>query len=281
VACSAGSSRRAESPLRSLVRASSLAALLALAATLAQAADDVVILANGDHISGKVVAKGTKFLRFQTPYGLLAINIGKVERIQRADGTEEVLNPLPQPVATPPPPPPRALSVILQVTGKTFWQAWDAAAVPADPTLRLEVRLDDRPLASYLDAKMDGGEIPKAVVNSFSFTTDSLKIQPAPGTKALFPEIKTGRIQLPLEVAGDLAGAHRLRIAYQTNDGNPESPQWRDLASAETTVTLQADGPTTVRIEQERGSMEFSKRRMKNVETFQLALKLDTPTPEP
>jgi len=34
-------------------------------------------------------------------------------------------------------------------------------------------------------------------------------------------------------------------------------------------------------VEQDRGNVEFSKRRMKNVLTFELALKLDTPGAEP
>ncbi len=49
----------------------------------------------------------------------------------------------------------------------------------------------------------------------------------------------------------------------------------------EAPLVLSAEAPNTFRIEQERGRMEFSKKRMKSVETFALALKLDTPTPEP
>jgi hypothetical protein len=259
-----------------------LAGLLCLGIPFAGAADDVVVLLNGDRITGKLVAKGTKLARLQTPYGLLVIGLDKIDRIRHADGWEEVVAAPPKPPvtpATPPPPPP--LRVILIVAGKTFWQAWDASAAPADATLRLELRLDDRPLVSYLDATLDPGEISKAVVNSFSFTADSLRIVPGPGVKALAPEVKPGRILLPLEMPAALAGSRRLRLAYQRNDGTVDAPQWRDLALSEVTVPLQAAAPTTLRVEQDRGSMEFSKHRMKNVETFQLAVKLDTPSPEP
>lgn len=256
-------------------------ALLALA-LLAPVADDVVILTNGDRISGKVVAKGRRTLRLQTPHGLLQIPLDKVERLRHADGSEEVLratpSPSPSPVAAKPPPP---VKLVLAISGKTFWQAWDAEAAPADPTLRLELRVDDRPAATWIDSTVDRGEIPKAVVNSFSFTPDSLKVAAGPGVKALPPDLRPGRIQLALDLPVELAGARKLRLAYQANAGSPAAPEWRDLVLIEVTLVLSADAPNTFRVEQDRGGMEFSKRHMKNVETFQLALKLDTPSPEP
>ena len=54
-----------------------------------------------------------------------------------------------------------------------------------------------------------------------------------------------------------------------------------DLAVAEVTRDLAVEEPNVFRVEQERGKMEYSKRRMKNVETFQMALKLDTPSDAP
>ena len=54
-------------------------------------------------ITGQVVAKGTRRVRVQTPYGLLVIPREKVDRIRKDDGTEEVLNA----PAPPPPLPPR------------------------------------------------------------------------------------------------------------------------------------------------------------------------------
>ena len=254
-------------------------ALLALA-LLASPADEVVILTNGDRISGKVLAKGRKLLRLQTPHGLLQIPLDKIDRLHHPDGTEEVITPPPSAgaVAAKPPPP---VKIVVAITGKTFWQAWDAEAAPSDPTLRLELRVDDRPAATWIDSTVDQGEIKKAVVNSFSFTPESLKVAAGPGVKALSPEIRPGRIHLALELPAELAGARKLRLAYQANGGTALAPEWRDLVLTEVTLVLQVDAPNVFRVEQDRGGMEYAKRHMKNVETFQLALKLDTPSAEP
>ena len=259
-----------------------IACALLVLALVAPPADDVVVLTNGDRISGRVLAKGRKTLRLQTPYGLLQIALDKIDRVRHPDGTEEVLSkpPSPSPAAggakLPPP-----VKLVLAISGKTFWQAWDAEAAPPDPTLRLELRLDDRPAATWVDSTVDRGEIPKAVVNSFSLTPESLKVAAGPGVKALAPEIRPGRIQLGLDLPADLAGSRKLRLAYQANAGTAAAPEWRDLVLTEVTLALQADAPNVFRVEQDRGGMEFSKHRMKNVETFQLALKLDTPSAEP
>jgi hypothetical protein len=93
---------------------------------------------------------------------VLTIDLDK-STAKRADGTEEVLSAPPKPAPTPlllPPPP--TLGLVLAISGKTFWQAWDLEAAPADPTLRLELRVDDRTMAVWSDANVDEGEIPKA-----------------------------------------------------------------------------------------------------------------------
>ena len=46
---------------------------------------------NGDRISGRIVSKGRRTLRLQTPHGVLVIGLDKIDRLRRADGTEEVL----------------------------------------------------------------------------------------------------------------------------------------------------------------------------------------------
>ena len=87
-----------------------LAALaLLLCAALLRA--DVVVLVNGDRVSGHVVGKITRRVRLQTPYGALVIPADKVERIRRDDGSEELLNvrahPTPDAPAASPPGDPR------------------------------------------------------------------------------------------------------------------------------------------------------------------------------
>lgn len=252
-------------------RSASLLLGLALALPTLLGAD-VVVMSNGDRFTGKTVIRGTRFLNLQTPYGRLRIPLDKIERILKEDGTEEVLNPPAGPAGplAPPAPRPRPLRLLLAITGKTFWQAWNPKAPPPDPTLRLEVRLDEKPIAAYADGLLDEGEIPNAVVNSFSFAPEAVKLLPTPGVQLLAPEVRPGRVRLEIDGPPESAGRHRLRLAYQTNEGTPAEPAWRDLVETTTDVELSPESSTTVRVEQERGRMEYGKRKMRNVETFRI-----------
>jgi hypothetical protein len=246
-------------------------ALLVVLACLVAAplfAADVVVLLNGDRVSGKVIGSITRRVRVQTPYGTLVIPADKVERILRNDGSTEVLNvpPTPEPTPTPPPPPPAALVVV--VSGDTFWQAWDPKAAPADPSLRLEVRLDGRAIASYTDVNLDPEDLPKAVVNSFVFSPERLFVKAGEGVTASGPELVSGEIRLPISLPAELAGHHELRLAYQVNDGTSSAPQWRDVSLAAGEIDLASGGTTRVRVQQDRGTMQYSGRKMRNVETF-------------
>jgi hypothetical protein len=233
---------------------------------------DVLVLVNGDRVTGRVVGKITKRVRLQTPYGTLVIPAEKVERIRRDDGSEEVLNvrpvvPTPLP---PPPPPPATLAAV--VVGDTFWQAWDPKAAPQDPSLRLEVRLGDRVVASYTDVNLDPEDLPKAVVNSFVFSPERLFLSATEGVRAAPPELAEGQIRLRIVLPAELAGRHRLRLAYQVNDAGSAAPQWRDVVLAQGEVELVSGGTSSVRVQQERGTMDYVKRRMRNVETFHATL---------
>jgi hypothetical protein len=245
-------------------------------------AADVVVLLNGDRVSGKVIGSITRRVRLQTPYGTLVIPADKVERIHRNDGATEVLNvrPTPEPAPEPPPPPPPA-GLVLVVSGDTFWQAWDPKAAPADPSLRLDVRLDGRPIASYTDVNLDPEDLPKAVVNSFVFSAERLFVNATEGVTAGGPGLASGEIRLPLSLPADLAGPHELRLAYQVNDGTSEAARWRDVALAAGQVVLAPGQSTRARLQQERGTMEYSGRRMRNVETFRATLAEEAPPPQP
>lgn len=239
---------------------------------------DLIVLEGGDRITGQVVAKGTKRVRVQTPYGLLVIPREKVERIRKDDGTEEVLN-APAPAPTPPPRPKPPVRLALVVTGASFWQAWDPKAAPADPSLRLLVQLDGHTVGAYRDPILDPGDLPKAAVNTFAFLPDSVARESAPGVKLLPPQMKPGRIELLLELPPAEAATHTLVVSYQANDGPFDTPKWFDLAEAALDVSLSSEAPATVRLTQGRGAMEFVKKRMQGVETF--VLRLDTPPPTP
>jgi len=250
------------------------AALAVLAGAPGLLAAETVILRDGDRVRGKLVVRGTQRLRLQTPYGLLIIPLDKIEKIVRDDGTEEVLNgqgPT-APVTAPPPPPPPAVKLGVIITGKTFWQAWDPkAGVPSDPSLRLEVRLDEKPVAAYVDTQIDEGEIPGAVVNAFSFTPEAMTAVPGPDARVLLPETRPGRILLEIDLATEIAGERKLSLAYQSNDGTKGDPAWRDLATTSLVVTLSKETPLFVKVEQDPGAMEFRKKQMRNVDTFRIA----------
>jgi hypothetical protein len=242
---------------------------------------DVVVLVNGDRVTGRVIGKITRRVRVQTPYGTLVIPADKVERIRRDDGTEEVLNVPPKPDPTPPPPPPPPAALVLAVSGHTFWQAWDPKAAPADPSLRLEVRLDDRVAASYTDVNLDPEDLPKAVVNSFVFSPERLFVGAAEGVTVAPPQLVSGEIRLPLTLPAQLTGRHELRLAYQVNDAGSAAPAWRDLVVAAGEVALAPGGTTRVRVEQDRGTMEYTRRRMRNVETFRATVSPDDSPGQP
>ena len=248
-----------------------------LAAPLATA--DVVVLVNGDRVTGRVIGKISRRVRVQTPYGTLVIPADKIERIRRDDGSEEVLNvpPAPAPTPTPPPPPPPRLE--LTVSGAAFWQAWDPKAAPEDPSLRLQVRLDERPVASYTDVNLDPEDLPKAVVNSFVFSPERLFVGASEGATAWPPSLSGGEIRLAVELPAELAGRRQLVLAYQVNDAGSAAPAWRDVVLAATRVAFEPGGAVRLRLQQDRGSMEYTRRRMRNVETFRATLEPEPPAP--
>ena len=252
-------------------RAAVLSALLAPWAL--SAAAEVVWLRDGDRVTGRIVSETRRSLRLQTPYGRLLIPKSRIERLVRADGREEVLNP-PSPAPSPPAGEPVA-RLLLVVTGASFWQAWDRRDAPADPTLRLEVRLDEEPVAAWTDARLDPDDLPGAVVNTFAFDAgDAVGVAAADATPGT-PEVQPGRVRLRIDTTRRVGAESRLGVAYQANEGTQEAPLWRDLAVAAEAVTLREEAPAVVQVRQDRGRMEyagFPRKRMRNVESFRIDL---------
>ena len=247
---------------------------------LASARADVFVLLTGDRISGKPVLNGKRAITVQTPFGRLVIPRSRIERIIRADGTEETVNQrlIAAPAATPAPtasrPVPRPRLVLVIQDGKVLGvlRIWKTAA-KVDPSLRLELRLDEEPIASWVDAKTDP-EIKGVLLNTFSFAAEDIAAFAGRGVELAAPEVQPGRAVLKIGLATQRA-RRKLRLAYQVNDADAEHPAWRDRAEATTEVDLRPESPTIVQVRQNRGKMEFSgflRRRMKNVETFQIDL---------
>jgi len=258
------------------------AVLIALALAASSASGDVVVLQNGDRVSGRVVGSIARRVRVETPYGVLVIPVDKVERIHRDDGREEVLvNPNAAPAAPKPTPTPAQPTLVLVLTGATFWQAWDPKAAPEDPSLRLEVRLDDEMVATYTDVNLDPEDLPKAVVNSFVFSPERLFVSGASGVTVAAPSLASSEIRLGIQLPASLAGERRLRIAYQLNDAGSAAPHWRDVVTAGTTVNLVVGASVRARVAQDRGTMEYTRRQlrgvgqMRGVETFHATIEVE------
>jgi len=263
----------------------SLGALLALALAAGNAAADVVVLLNGDRVSGRVVGNVTRRVRIETPYGVLVIPTDKVERIHRDDGREEVMvTPTLAPPAPKPTPTPTQATLVLVVTGATFWQAWDPKGAPEDPSLRLEVRLDDETVATYTDVNLDPEDMPKAVVNSFVFSPERLFVSGAQGVTVAPPSLVASEIRLGIQFPPRQAGERQLRIAYQVNDAGSAAPHWRDVVTGGATVKLVAGASVRARVVQDRGTMEYSRRQlrgvgqMRGVETFHATIEVEPPS---
>ena len=253
------------------------AAALVLAAIATSASAEVVWLRNGDRLSGTIVSETARAVRLKTAFATVLIPKSRIERLVRADGKEEVLHPA-ESAAAPPLPPATVVPVVhlaLAVTGASFWQAWDKRDAPADPSLRLELRIDEQPIASWADGHLDPQDLPGAVVNTFAFAPGDEAGVSAPGVVLAPPEVQPGRVVLRLEVPGATGENRRLRLAYQVNEGTAESPAWREVAAASSAITLRADAPTVVQLRQGRGRMEFAgfpRKRMRGVESFRIDL---------
>jgi hypothetical protein len=244
-------------------RALRLAPVLALLA--AGAAAEVLHLTNGDRITGKTLARA-KLWQVQTPHGKLAIAREAIGWVERDDGSVEVVSGMPPtPAPTPTPTPEARSKLVLAITGTSFWYAWDGKDPgAARPALRCELRLDEEPLVTFTDSTTDPDRVAD-VVNAFSFAADEVAVSPAAGVGVEPAEVRPGRIVLRLEVPLAARTQHVLRIAYQTAEGD----SWRDVASTSLSLELR-DGPTLLEVAQDRGLMEFAKRRMKNADTFEI-----------
>ena len=256
-------------------------ATLALGLAASAAGADVVLLLNGDRVSGKVTGSLKRRVRVETPYGVLVIPADKVDRVRRDDGREElVAGTLAAPPAPKPTPPP-APTLVLVVTGASFWQAWDPKAAPEDPSLRLEVRIDDETVATYTAVNLDPEDLPKAVVNSFVFSPERLFVSGATGVTVAPPALASSEIQLAIQLPPALAGERHLRIAYQVNEAGSAAPHWKDLVTAGATVRLVAGASVRARIAQDRGTMEYTRKglrgagQMRAVETFRATIEAE------
>lgn len=252
---------------------------LTLVSSVARA--DTLVLKNDDRISGRVSWRGVKEIRVQTPYGVLIVPRDKADRIIHDDGSEESLIapvPAPSPPAPTPTPAPAASHVKLNlvVRGQVFWQAWDKGSVPPSTSLRLELRIDSETVAAWVDGQLNGGEIPNAAVNTFSFSQEEVATSTLEGVGLSAADVRPGQIWIELRLPTAYAGVRQITLAYRVNDGTSQAPSWRDVARSSIHLELLESAPTTLRLEQDRGEMEFSgliRKRMRKSDTFRIVLR--------
>jgi hypothetical protein len=247
------------------------ATFLALAAP---AFADVYTLDDGDRISGKTLGVEGGVYKVQTAYGRLAIPRGRVMKILRDDGREDVLDSAAAAGAAPAPPAPAGPELVLLVSGASFWQAWATKEEGFDPTLRFEVSLDETLTATYKDARPDP-DIPGALMNAFGFDAASVTAAAGEGVDVDAPETRPGRITLRMKLLPERAGERKLRVAYYGADA---TGALRELASNSIYVEIKPDAPTFVRVKQDVGRMDFTgfpKKKMKDLETFRIEMGME------
>ena len=246
--------------------------LLTLMASVARS--EVFVLENDDRVSGQVLSEGERSFRVQTPYGQLVIPRTHIVQILANDGTQLFPTPTPTPIPTPTPAP--ACDLLFEVRGSVFWYAWPSRDSDVDPSLRLRVRIDGTPTATFIDTTLNPGAVDAPLVNSFSFGEDTLFLQPGAETRIAAPDVTPGRVQLYIAVPPEESGRRWLEVTYQINVGTAMEPEYRDVVTAGAEIALSVGELTRVVVAQARGRMEYSglfNKRMKNVDTFQIELR--------
>jgi hypothetical protein len=248
-------------------------AVLLLALALPAFAD-VYTLDDGDRVSGKTLGIEGGIYKVQTAYGRLSIPRGRILKILRDDGREEVLDAAAAAAAAPPAPEPTGPELVLLVSGASFWQAWPTKDPAFDPTLRFEVSLDEAVIATYADTKPDP-DIPGALMNAFGFAPESMTASASEGVRIEPPETRPGRITLRLGLPAERAGERTRRVAYFGRDAAGSE---RELAANSIYVEIKPGAPTFVRVKQDVGRMEytgFPKKKMKSLETFRIEMGME------
>lgn len=235
---------------------------------------DVYTLDDGDRVSGKTLGIEGGIYKVQTAYGRLSIPRGRILKIQKDDGREEILDAAAAAAVAAAAPEAAGPELVLLVSGGSFWQAWATKDPAFDPTLRFEVSLDETVIATYADTKPDP-DIPGALMNAFGFSPESMSASAAEGVRIEPPETRPGRITLRMGLPAERAGERKLRVAYFGRDAAGGE---RELAANSIYVEIKPAAPTFVRVKQDVGRMEyagFPKKKMKGLETFRIEMGME------
>lgn len=270
------------SPTQSL-RSSSLVAAVALWLACSIASAEIVFLKNGDVLHGSLVGVDARRITLETPYGkltipkedILRIDYGKAEKAEDKAVERSATKPRGKPDLLPA----KSLRpvVSLDIRGRSFWYAFESPPDnPVDLSIRLQLYLGEIEAATLLDAKPDTVDN-NSFYNSFTFSpTDSQIMRTSEGFDCRVREAEDGRVVLRLELPEThRSGQHLVRMIYQINEGSRSLPRWIDVASRSFSIQVEASKESYVVIEQNAAGLEyfgFFRRRMKNVESFQLSV---------
>jgi hypothetical protein len=251
----------------------------------APASAEVVYLNNGDVIHGTLVAANNTQVTLKTPYGELVIPKKDVSSIDYGESGAPSVGGKPAgasaPAGSPDPPAPRTNSdraaVTLKIQGRSFWYAVDSPPeLPVDPSLRLRIYVGSDRACTFVDEKPDTVD-GVTLYNSFTFSpTDSRLVESLEGYECKVEKAEDGAVVLRLLLPPSAStGLQPVRMLYEINEGDKKSPRWLDAVARSFSIQVAPRKEAVAVLEQNADALEYAgffKKKMKNVELFQLTL---------
>lgn len=258
--------------------------LLAAILAAASAPAEVIYLNNGDAIHGTLVAANNTQVTLETPYGKLVIPKKDIARIDYdgsssppASGGTEGKKPEAAPAPSSPSRSSDRAAVTLDIRGRSFWYAFDAPpGLSVDPSLRLQIYVGGEHACTFVDDKPDTVD-GVTLYNSFTFSpTDSRLLESLEGYDCKVEKAQDGAVVLRLGLPPSASsGVQSVRMLYEVNEGDRSSPRWVDAVARVLSIAVEPGKEAVAVLEQNADALEYSgffKKKMKNVELFQMTL---------
>ena len=241
---------------------------------------EIIYLENGDVLHGELVAANNKAVTLKTPYGKLVIPKKDIQRIDYQDGAA----PVEEATASPKNDvrPRRRLSgdraaISLNIRGRSFWYAFESSDDnAADTRIRMRLYVGSARACTFEDEKPDTVD-GKTLYNSFTFSpADSLLVETLEGFQCSVDKAEDGDVRLRVDLPPESSRDRQLiRMIYEVNEGERAYPRWTDVVSRSFSVEVEPGRETAVILEQDASALEYTgffKKRMKNLELFQLSV---------
>lgn len=256
---------------------------VSLAAALGRA--EVVYLNNGDTIHGTLVAANNTQVTLKTAYGELVIpkkDIARIDYEESGAAASRKTGAAPGRPATPAdvPAAPKSSSraaITMLIKGRSFWYAFDSPpGLSADPSIRLRVYVGSDRACTFVDEKPDTVD-GATLYNSFTFSpTDSRLLEGLEGYECKVEKAADGAVVLKMLLPPSASnGAQSIRLLYEVNEGDKESPRWMDAVSRVFSLQVEGGKEAVAVLEQNADALEYTglfKKKMKNVELFKMSL---------